>query len=205
MLETGVGGGGGIANVGFFGLTPTLIASNLTLRYNEAVGGTGNSGGALAGDGIGGGIENFNAGISTVSSSAIEDNQAIGGKGLAGANGADGLGGGLANILGSTLTVNNCTVDHNRAIGGEGEDGGNGGNGLGGGVYNDGSTSLGVSSLTVTGSSITHNLAIGGVGDDGSDGQGIGGGVYTLGTFHFDAFTIIRKNHASTSNNDLFP
>ena len=32
----------------------------------------------------------------------------------------------------------------------------------------------------------------------------MGGGVYNLGTFTFDVFTVIRKNHASTSNDDLF-
>ena len=29
------------------------------------------------------------------------------------------------------------------------------------------------------------------------------GGVYHLGTFTVDAFTVIKKNHASTSNDDL--
>jgi hypothetical protein len=34
--------------------------------------------------------------------------------------------------------------------------------------------------------------------------RGVGGGVYNLGMFTFDSFTVIRKNHASTSNDDLF-
>ncbi len=38
----------------------------------------------------------------------------------------------------------------------------------------------------------------------GSAGQGIGGGIYNLGSFAFDAFTVIRHNHASTSNDDVF-
>jgi hypothetical protein len=33
----------------------------------------------------------------------------------------------------------------------------------------------------------------------------VGGGVYNLGTFLRDAATIIRRNHASTSNDDIFP
>jgi hypothetical protein len=37
-----------------------------------------------------------------------------------------------------------------------------------------------------------------------SDGQGIGGGVYNLGTFTFDVTTVIAHNHASTSNDDIF-
>jgi hypothetical protein len=61
-------------------------------------------------------------------------------------------------------------------------------------------------SRPLTGSSITNNQATGGKGaDGGSDGPGIGGGVYDLGTFTFDVFTVIRKNDASTSNDDVFP
>jgi hypothetical protein len=37
------------------------------------------------------------------------------------------------------------------------------------------------------------------------DGLGVGGGVYNLGTFTFDVFTVIKKNHASTSYDDIFP
>jgi hypothetical protein len=33
----------------------------------------------------------------------------------------------------------------------------------------------------------------------------VGGGVYNLGTFTFDVFTDITGNHASTSNDDIFP
>jgi hypothetical protein len=32
----------------------------------------------------------------------------------------------------------------------------------------------------------------------------VGGGVDNLGTFTFDSFTVILRNHASTSNDDLF-
>jgi hypothetical protein len=39
----------------------------------------------------------------------------------------------------------------------------------------------------------------------GTDGLGIGGGVYNLGTFLADAATVIRHNRASTSDDDLFP
>jgi hypothetical protein len=39
----------------------------------------------------------------------------------------------------------------------------------------------------------------------GTDGQGVGGGLYSLGTFTFDISTVIAKNHASTSNDDIFP
>jgi hypothetical protein len=93
-------------------------------------------------------------------------------------------------------------VYHNKAIGGAGRHGGNGGAGLGGGLYNDAS-----STLTLTRATADHNFAIGGSsGCGGSEGDGIGGGVYAdpLGTFTYDAFTVIKKNHASTSNVNIF-
>ena len=144
-----------------------------------------------------------------LSNSTLDHNQAVGAAGEDGINGTDGLGGGIANILGSTLTVSNCTVDHNQAVGGAGGAGGNGGNGFGGGIYNDGSTALGASSLSVTGSTITHNRADGGAAcAGGSAGQGIGGGLYLAsgGIVCLDVFTQahVKKNHASTSNDDIF-
>ena len=60
--------------------------------------------------------------------------------------------------------------------------------------------------LTVSDSTITHNKARGGEGDDGgSDGHGVGGGVYNLGTFASDIVSVVKKNEASTSNDDIFP
>jgi hypothetical protein len=95
----------------------------------------------------------------------------------------------------SVLTLSS-TLDHNLAQGGTG---GNGGDGLGGGL----AVQAG-SSATVTGSSITHNRALGGEdGAGGKDGHGTGGGVYSAGTFT-DLMTIVKKNKASTSNDDLF-
>jgi hypothetical protein len=77
---------------------------------------------------------------------------------------------------------------------------GSGGNGLGGGLYNDAGATL-----TVSVSTIKRNSADGGAaGAGGSDGQGVGGGVYNLGTFNVDTFTVIKDNHASTSNNNIF-
>jgi hypothetical protein len=67
-----------------------------------------------------------------------------------------------------------------------------GGAGLGGGAYNDAT-----SSLALTNSSVTRNEANG--------SPGIGGGVYNLGTFTFDAATVIALNEASTSNDNIFP
>src|SRR5207237_10529036 len=112
-------------------------------------------------------------------------------------NGGDGWGGAIADVFMATTSVTNSTIADNLALGG---DGSAGGNGLGGGAYNDNSSSLTLKTSTVTG-----NHANGGdSGVVGSAGQGIGGGIYNLGSFAFDAFTVIRHNHASTSNDDVF-
>jgi hypothetical protein len=113
-----------------------------------------------------------------------------------------GIGVGFYALLGitdsSVLTLTDSTLEHNVARGGEG---GNGGDGLGGGL------AVGVgSSATAGNSTITHNSAAGGeAGAGGSDGQGVGGGVYRLGAFTPDALTVVKHNHASTSNDDIGP
>jgi hypothetical protein len=89
----------------------------------------------------------------------------------------------------------------NAATGGAGGVGGNGGNGQGGGVFNDATASLALQH-----SGIVSNAATGGAaGLGGSDGKGVGGGVCNLGAFSFDVFTIIKKNRATTSNDNVFP
>jgi hypothetical protein len=82
-------------------------------------------------------------------------------------------------------TVADSTLTRNEA------DGDRGGAGLGG-AYNDDA-----SRLAMIASLLAQNRA------DGS--QGIGGGVYNLGMFAFDAATVIAHNYAFTSNDDIFP
>jgi hypothetical protein len=89
-------------------------------------------------------------------------------------------------------------MEKNLALGGDNSDGGAGGNGFGGGVYVDAVSSVDLQSTTVTG-----NHANAGGGTTG-DGVGIGGGVYTLGSFSVDDPASIRDNHASTSNDDIY-
>jgi hypothetical protein len=181
----------------------TAAIGGCMIEHNAAMAGAGaaSQNGGLA---FGGGLDAdnaFNHGmIVTVSNCTIYHNFAIGGSSGPAGNGGDGWGGGLADVLGATLTVSNSTVGHNLAVGGTGGLGGNGGDGLGGGIYKDA-----LSTLTLTGVSVEYNLALGGTaGDGGSDGQGIGGGIYSFGTFLFDLATVIVRNHASTSNNDVF-
>lgn len=153
---------------------------------NNTAGGTGT---VLTDVGVGGGLFNFlgnynspgygdlTASVITVSGCTIDQNQAQGD------GGGNGEGGGIANVLDATTMVANSFIILNQADG-------DGGAGLGGGAYNDAT-----SSLALTGSVVTLNQA------DGS--PGIGGGIYTLGTFTFDASTVIRFNHASTSGDNI--
>jgi hypothetical protein len=71
--------------------------------------------------------------------------------------------------------------------------------GLSGGVY------VAAGTVLVIASDISYNQARGGLADcGGTDGLGVGGGVYNLGTFLFDTATVITRNHASTSHDDCF-
>ena len=107
---------------------------------------------------------------------------------------------------GVTATLANTDLLSNQAVGGAGAAGGNGGNGLGGGIFNGGPSPFGTPDLTLVRSQVLLNEADGGAaGSGGSAGEGIGGGVFNLGTFAFDLATLIAHNHASTSNDDVFP
>ncbi|MGA2706514.1 MAG: hypothetical protein ABSH35_36330 [Isosphaeraceae bacterium] len=193
----GVGGamyvGGVLSSVGV-----TVI--DCTVEHNAALGGPGGPGDGDGGDGLGGGFANVSplrSATLSVSSTIVDHNKARGGDGCGGANGGDGDGGGLYNDSRSTLRLTDTTIDGNLALGGFTLLG-TGGDGLGGGLYNDAGSSLVLSSATVK-----DNFALGGFGLAGF-GQGIGGGVYTLVTFSSDSSTVIKKNHASTSNDDIF-
>ena len=99
------------------------------------------------------------------------------------------------------MQITACTIDKNQAIGGTGGAGAKGGDGLGGGI-----AVIVDSSATVHASDIEKNSAVGGKGKKGgSDGLGIGGGVNSQGSFIYDAATVIKKNKASTSNDNIFP
>jgi hypothetical protein len=202
--QPGAGGNGGNALGGGVGNTEagaTLTITCSIIDHNQAQGGSGDTSGPASngGSGLGGGVYNAFGSTTNVTSSSMNHNQATGGTG---SDGGNGQGGGFYNA--GIAALIESAIDHNQAQGGSGDTSGpasNGGDGLGGGVYNaSGST------LSVTDCSITHNQAIGGAGSGGgSDGQGSGGGIYKLGTFTFDVFTDITKNHASTSNDDVYP
>ena len=54
-----------------------------------------------------------------------------------------------------------------------------------------------VANLALEEALVILNVAVG--------APGIGGGVYTLGTFTYDAQTLILFNHASTSHDNIGP
>jgi hypothetical protein len=206
-----IGEGGGITlvlNPLVLAVPPSGLLTGCTVVNNTALGGSGNAGVAGA-DGVSGGIDLAGGSIVTVMNTTIAHNQAIGGAGGSGAAGGDGVGGamnvGTGDVLfgapdSCTLTLIGCTLNGNQAFGGAGGAGSNGGNGLGGGL-----SVLTGNAANVSTSVIVANLAQGGAaGTGGSDGQGVGGGVYNLGTFTIDVFSVIRRNDASTSNDNLF-
>jgi len=208
MPFAGAGLGGGIANS--FGASTDITDS--AISNNRAIGGEGNlsnSGAALANLGAGGAIFNalgnfqFDTGevlapsIVTVTNSTLEYNQAKGGDGGLDTPAGDGWGGAIADLFMATTSVTGSTIADNLALGGEGT---GGGNGFGGGAYNDDSSSLTLQTSTVTGNHANGGDVTGGT----ATGQGIGGGIYNLGSFFLDALTIVRFNHASTSNDDIF-
>ena len=80
------------------------------------------------------------------------------------------------------------------------------GNGQGGGIFVDGASPFGTPDVALVGCTVESNEADGGAaGAGGTIGQGIGGGVYNLGTFSYDPATTIALNEASTSNDDIYP
>jgi phospholipase/lecithinase/hemolysin len=196
--------GGGIANEngGNATVTTSVVTGNIVQGGSGAATAPGNTGGGFV---FGGGIDDRFGSTLVVIGSTVSGNQAVGGNQGAGVNGGDGVGGGInVGIFGSTdtstLQLSNSTLANNQAIGGAGGPGGNGGDGLGGGLaVQNGATA------TLSGSSVQVNSALGGhAGSGGTGGQGLGGGVYDLGAFTFDIRTTIKKNHASTSNDDIF-
>jgi hypothetical protein len=199
-----IGSGGAVVIVGTAHTISTI--SDSTFDHNQAIGGQGLAGSNVAGvgEGHGGGITVGFAGTEvTVTNSTFDLNRAIGGQAVAGGKGGDARGGGIFNEAGAALTVTHCIIDQNQAQGGSADTSGppnNGGSGLGGGVYNDE-----VSTIALTDSSITRNRAIGASGSNGgSDGLGIGGGIYSIGVLNCFGTNVITKNHASTSNDDIF-
>ncbi len=168
--------------------------SGCVFDHNAAIGGAGVPSGVGAW-GLGGAINVSGVSSVTISESTVEHNLAQGGPGGLGGNGGGAGGGGLRSESEGALTVINTTVAHNRAQGGTGRAGGTGGDGVGGGC----ATWYG--SLSLEGATVTQNLALGG----GPGGQGIGGGVFWLGNFTFDDSTVITKNHATTSKDNIAP
>ena len=213
--NTALGGQGGPGGQGGFGagggvdveVYSSVDMTGMTLTSNSAVGGAAGSGGA-GGVGLGGGVSvGFGGYVTTLlgpdastlslTGSTLWGNRAVGGAGGPSGFGGDALGAGIAVVGETAASVDGCKLSLGAAAGGSGV---SGGNGFGGGFYVDTG-----SSADVTGSMVTGNQANGGAETGGSVGQGIGGGVYYLGTFTFDGTTIIRMNRASTSNNDIFP
>jgi hypothetical protein len=203
----GTGRGGAYVHTVTFGAaTPVSNVSDVLMMDNLALGGAGGAGvsGGNGGNGQGGAIRALLGTIDLVYCQLV-GNDAIGGVGGAasagvGGSGGSGMGGAFLTAFGVTADLSNCRLLSNLAEGGASAGGGSGGNALGGGIFNGGASPFGTPSLTLEGCQVMHNQA-----DGGAGGVGIGGGVFNLGTFSFDAQTLIKNNDASTSNDDIFP
>jgi len=217
--NAGAAFGGGIQNNigGVLNISNSLVAGNIAQGGATAAG--------PGSDAQGGGIENstgfldppFSVATLMMTNCVVAGNSAIAGQGGSGTNSnlvsaqaGFAFGGGIdCSHNGSIAVINHSVITRNSAIGSAGGSGNNGGNGYGGGLAVGWGTLVGQpegSQLTLINSVVDGNLALGGTGGDGggSDGDGIGGGVYRLGTFD-DIASIIAHNHASTSNNEIGP
>jgi hypothetical protein len=214
---TGTATGGAIDNDGTDTLNTDqpcrLTVTGSIIRQNKAIGGrsnTGDSGGHIlfVGAGLGGGIANYLGGTTTIGSSVVSGNQALGGgendrvDGVVSPN--LGAGGGIFNALGgltdfgqvgpSIVNIgNNSRLAGNQAQGGEGLPVLRGGYGLGGGV-----AGLFGATTGVTGSSLTANVAAGGGSLAVDGGNGLGGGAY-----NDDSSTLALATSVVTRNQAL--
>ncbi|MGA1531316.1 MAG: hypothetical protein ACO398_11320 [Kiritimatiellia bacterium] len=173
----------------------TTIESSL-LVANLAIGADGGEGQAGA-DAGGGALFNFASTLVT-ESSILFGNEAEGGNGVLG--GGSAFGGAIhasgTNLsFGELVEIRCCQFFANMAVGGSpGRE--IGGQALGGALHN-----ASPCQMDLRHSAISGNWALG-----AQDGQGTGGGLYTLGTTTADEQTIrsMVANKASTSDDNLF-
>jgi hypothetical protein len=205
-VDGGDGGqseGGAIA---LFGSGNVNSIRDSVFANNQSLGGDGGNGGD-GGAGQGGAIRAL-LGTINIDHALLGGNEAIGGAGGAagdggvGGNGGNGQGGALLTTFGVEASLSNSLLIGNLAEGGAGAAGGNG---LGGAIYNGGPFGpFSASHVTLDHCLVTLNDAEGGAGGEGgSDGEGVGG-VYNLETLVL-LMTLISRNDASTSNDNVFP
>jgi hypothetical protein len=183
--------GGGLNSQG------VVTIAHSTFVQNQAVGGSFTTG-SNAGVAIGGGLFNDLPATLTIIQSTFDGNRAIGGSS---SSTGPGLGGGLGNQGAASVTRGKFT--HNQANGGSLNSGTGAGVGFGGGLFNGFNNAP--ARLVLTGCLVTANQANGGTSNTGTNaGVGSGGGVYNLAVLEAHA-SVIKKNHASTSNPNIFP
>jgi hypothetical protein len=202
--DGGLGEAGALSNAD--GTLTTIIDTQLS--YNQAIGGAGGVGGN-GGAALGGGVINFSfpdfePGVLSVIDSTLRHNQALGGAGGSGGNGGDAFGGGFYQEGPGTQTLfHDVSIHGNLALGGTGVVGGSA---FGGGVAAAPSQlapDAGAGTIVFQDSIVRDNEAIGGSGS-ATEGEGIGGGLYSNGALVVLEDSKVKKNHASTAYNDIF-
>ncbi len=232
-LLFGFGQGGGVANFGTLAATDSAFTGNLArggdgssgdfapgdagggalvswgdmhvlgsqFTDNACQGGSGSSGN-FAGCVFGGAIGNF--GSLSIATSTFSRNQAIAGNANIGSNSGFAFSGAIhtETFFGpASLEVQDSQFDHNQAIGGNDNRGLFSGSAMGGAIHFNNAPG------TISGCRLDHNQALGGAGGPGAEGGwGNGGGVNNYqGVFTFDSSTVITKNKATTSNDNVVP
>jgi hypothetical protein len=208
----------------------TLALSGVTVKSNEALGGTGanaytSSGvafgpGGNGGAGLGGGLY-LAAGSLTLNNDTLSGNNAVGGNGGAGGfsgsrgapggSGGAGSGGGLY-VAAGTVTLTNDTFSSNNAVGGNGGPGGAaprdgygfvtgpGGSGGAGGAGSGGALCAAAGTVTLNDNTLSTNNADGGNGG----GAAFGGGMDVVSSSNVLLHnTLVAANLASGNPSDI--
>ena len=149
------------------------LTQGSTLTENRAKGSQGRdrSGERNGGNSKGGGIYAATNSVLNIVDSALSNNVAKGGKGVALRPGGSARGGAVYSDTGGTITVSNSTLNTNSAPAGDGRPAGTA---RGGAIFSTGA------SLDLSNSTLSGNVATGGNGVIiGQGGNGQGGGIYT--------------------------
>ncbi|MCI0456464.1 MAG: hypothetical protein L0Z62_05730 [Gemmataceae bacterium] len=205
--------GGGLGAGIFNAVTLTVTGSRFD--SNQALGGHNNRASHSASDpgtGAGGGIFN-NLGTAAISASTFTGNLAQAGNGNQGGTwpglaygGGVTSGSSAGSTASPTLTVSNSTVEHNQVIGGNGNQGGS--TSFVGVAYGAG-IDVYTGTATISNSTIAYNRAIGGsnnlggnsVETLGGNGQGRGGGVFSIRVPTIDQPTSVTVSDCTIAHN----
>jgi hypothetical protein len=197
-LQGNLASGGYVSGGGVYSEQSIGVVMNSQLKSNQSIGLHDGNGHSFS---FGGGIASSGNSALTVSKSVLELNEARGVKAFGGGIFNGDVSGGTGK---SSLTIDRSSVSQNRVATTLAS---SGSRAQGGGIFNGNPEESQASNATVTATrtKIEKNSAIA-----ESGGQGIGGGVYTVGKFTVDRrlqrqlIDGLAGNFATTSNDNVF-